>query len=140
MPVSYYDLDQQVFRSLKPGINQLGQWKGKASGIADYVASWGIERFWAMSRSSRITGGAIAEDQNQEAQSYFTWAVARIVLCEVVGNNLKINSNMTTEAFQERFAQLNFNQQVLLVDLLMEIAQTIQFWTMRIEDAHGNPV
>jgi hypothetical protein len=30
---------------------------------------------------------------------------------------------------------LNFNQQVLLTDLLIEISDTIQFWTMRIKDA-----
>jgi hypothetical protein len=30
---------------------------------------------------------------------------------------------------------LDFNQQVLLTDLLMEIAEAIQFWTMRLKDA-----
>jgi len=57
MPAMSYDLDQKVFQALKPGIPQLEDWKGAASGIADYVATWGVERFWAMSRSSVLRGG-----------------------------------------------------------------------------------
>jgi len=45
---------------------------------------------------------------------------------------------MTTQQFQERLGNLNFRQQVLLSDLLIEIAETIQFWTMRIADAEEN--
>jgi hypothetical protein len=30
---------------------------------------------------------------------------------------------------------LTFNQQVLMSDLLITIAETIQFWTMRLKDA-----
>jgi hypothetical protein len=42
---------------------------------------------------------------------------------------------MTTDAFQNQFRELDFNQQVLLTDLLIEISSAIQFWTMRLKDA-----
>jgi len=61
--------------------------------------------------------------------------VARIVLAEVAGAELGIRSDMTTHEFQERLGQLTFNQQVLMSDLLITIAETIQFWTMRLKDA-----
>jgi len=140
MSVQSYELDKLVFENLQPGQEQLSKWKGKASGIADYVSSWGIERFWAMSRSPLLRGGDVP-DPNQKTNdqpSYFAWGVARIVLCQVLGQELQINSEMTTQQFQERLGNLNFRQQVLLSDLLIEIAETIQFWTMRIYDANQN--
>lgn len=140
MPVVAYDLDREVFRRLNAERGQLEDWKGKASGIADYVASWGVERFWAISRSPRLRGGNLptATEGTDEQKSYFSWAVARQVLCQIVGGTLQINANMDTEQFQERFRQLNFHQQVLLSDVLIEISETIQFWTMRIADARDN--
>jgi len=140
MPVQSYELDKLVFQNLQPGQQQLRDWKGKASGIADYVATWGVERFWAMSRSPLLRGGDVP-DPNQgtdDQRSYFAWGVARVVLCDILGSELNIQANMTTEDFQNRFSQLNFRQQVLLSDLLIEISDTIQFWTMRIADANEN--
>ncbi len=138
MPVSSYELDREVFQLLKPGENQLEDWQGAASGIADYVASWGVERFWAMSRSQALLGGRMpdAATGSDDEKRYFAWGVARVVLCRIVGNDLQINERMTTEQFQNRFRDLTFNQQVVLTDLLMEISDTIQFWTMRLKDAH----
>lgn len=140
MGVQTYELDKKVFQQLQPGQAQLGDWKGKASGIADYVATWGLERFWAMSRSPLLRGGDVP-DPNQgtdDQRSYFAWGVARVVVCEILGTDLQIDATMTTQQFQQRLGNLNFRQQVLLSDLLIEIAESIQFWTMRIADAEEN--
>jgi hypothetical protein len=136
MPVSSYELDREVFQHLKTGVEGLKDWQGAASGIADYVASWGVERFWAMSRSPVLKDGVIpdAAAGSEEQRRYFAWGVARVVLCKIVGNDLRIQPKMTTADFQERFRNFDFNQQVLLTDLLIEIADTIQFWTMRLKD------
>ncbi|MCT7977597.1 hypothetical protein [Laspinema olomoucense] len=137
MPVQPYELDREVFNLLNPGVEQLKDWQGAASGIADYVASWGVERFWAMSRSQRLLGGQLpnAAVGSEQERRYFAWSVARVALCKIAGTELAINPEMNTDQFQTRFRQLNFNQQVLLTDLLMEISETIQFWTMRLKDA-----
>ncbi len=142
MGIVFYELDPLVFQELQKGINSddlkntFEQWQGAASEIADYVATWGIERFWAMSRSPVLKGGDIpdANSGKENQRRYFAWGVARVVLCQIC-LELKIHQEMTTEDFQKRFQDLKFNQQVLLIDLLMEIADTIQFWTMRIKDA-----
>jgi hypothetical protein len=140
MPVSSYELDREVFQLLKLGMEQLDTWQGVASGIAEYVASWGVERFWSMSRSQALLGGRIpdAAAESEEERRYFAWGAARVVLCKIVGNELRIRENMTTDEFQNRFQQLDFNQQVLLTDLLIEISSTIQFWTMRLKDARDS--
>jgi len=140
MPVMSYDLDQKVFQALSPGKDQLGEWKGVASGIADYVATWGVERFWAMSRSPVLKGGGTPDAGAGDADQrrYFTWAVARVVLCQIVGGDLGIKPEMTTDQFQAQFRELEFNQQVLMTDLLIEIADAIQFWTMRLDDAQAS--
>ncbi|MFS8841896.1 hypothetical protein [Synechococcus sp. W55.2] len=137
MAVEHYDLDRRVFDQLQKGIEHIQDWQGAASGIADYVATWGLERFWSMSRSMALLGGAIpdARQGTNEQRRYFAWGVARIVLAEVAGAELGIRSDMTTHEFQERLRQLTFNQQVLMSDLLIAIAETIQFWTMRLKDA-----
>jgi hypothetical protein len=142
MAVDTYKLDLKVFENLQPGQQQLKDWKGKASGIADYVATWGVERFWAMSRSPLVRGGNLPDPNqgNEEQRSYFSWGVARVVLCDILGNELNISKDMPTANFQQQFAQLNFKQQVLLTDLLIEIAETIQFWTMRMDDANQSDV
>jgi hypothetical protein len=142
MAVDTYKLDLKVFKNLQTGQQQLKDWKGKASGIADYVATWGVERFWAMSRSPLVRGGNLPDPNqgNEEQRSYFSWGVARVVLCDILGNELNISKDMPTANFQEQFAQLNFKQQVLLTDLLIEIAETIQFWTMRMDDANQSDV
>ncbi|PSO89498.1 MAG: hypothetical protein BRC41_01200 [Cyanobacteria bacterium QH_9_48_43] len=142
MAVDTYKLDLKVFKNLQTGQQQLKDWKGKASGIADYVATWGVERFWAMSRSPLVRGGNLPDPNqgNEEQRSYFSWGVARVVLCDILGNELNISKDMPTANFQEQFAQLNFKQQVLLTDLLIEIAETIQFWTMRMNDANQSDV
>ncbi len=143
--VKSYELDREVFSELERGkdTENLKKWQGVASNIASYVSTWGVERFWAMSRSLRLIGGVIPEFNDigsDEAKRYFAWAVARIVLCNIVGNDLGINADMTTKEFQERYQKLNFNQQTLLIELLLQIADTIQFWTMRIKDANGQDV
>jgi hypothetical protein len=140
MPATSYDLDQKVFQALTPGIAQLDAWKGVASGIADYVATWGVERFWAMSRSPVSRGGGIPEagSGNADQRRYFAWGVARVVLCQIAGADLRIQPDMTTDQFQTQFQDLGFNQQVLMTDLLIEIADAIQFWTMRITDAQAS--
>jgi len=135
--VAYYELDREVFNLLNTGIDGILDWQGAASGIADYVASWGIERFWAMSRSPVAKDGitpnnAAASDYNRR---YFAWEVAREVLCKIAGKDLGIKSDMKTDDFQAKFKDLDFNQQALMADLLIEIADTIQFWTMRLKDA-----
>lgn len=58
MAVEHYDLDRRVFHRLQAGIQHLQEWQGAASGIADYVATWGLERFWSMSRSMALLGGS----------------------------------------------------------------------------------
>lgn len=137
MSVTSYELDREVFKLLNAKADSFDDWQNKASGISDYVASWGVERFWAMSRSPILLGGKVSKNPEVEKNepSYFAWGVARVVLCNIVGSHLNIKAEMTTEQFQERFRSLNFNQQVLLTDLLIEISDTIQFWTMRIKDA-----
>ncbi len=140
MAESFYDLDRVIFQQLKPGASDLPtlrHWQGAASGIADYVATWGIERFWAMSRSPRLLGGGLPDPNapNDDAKRYFAWAAARGVLCEVVGNDFQINAGMTTEQFQAAFRNLDLSQQVILSELLIEVADAIQFWTMRFKDA-----
>ena len=142
MAVDTYKIDLKVFENLQPGQQQLKDWKGKASGIADYVATWGVERFWAMSRSPLVRGGNLPDPNqgNEKQRSYFSWGVARVVLCDILGNELNISKDMPTANFQQQFAQLNFKQQVLLTDLLIEIAETIQFWTMRMDDANQSDV
>jgi hypothetical protein len=137
MCVDYYELDHLVFQQLQTGKDELKQWQGAASGIADYVSSWGVERFWAMSRSPVLLGGGLptATEGSEEQRRYFSWGVARVILCEIVGKDLNIKSDWETIDFQNRFRNLTFNQQVLLTDLLIEIAETIQFWTMRMKES-----
>ena len=139
MSITSYELDRWVLDGLKPGatnLDQLKNWQGEASSIAGYVSSWGLERFWAMSRSLRLINGVIDINAGtDENRRYFAWGVARVTLCNIIGANLQIQADMTTEQFQARLQQLNFNQQMLMTELLIEIADTIQFWTMRLKDA-----
>jgi hypothetical protein len=140
MGVQNYDLDREVFRLLNVGKDQVDEWQGESSGIADYVTSWGIERFWATSRSARLLGGKLASadaEEDKRKYRYFAWDVARQVLCLVVGKDLEISNDMKTVDFQERLKHLNFNQQILLTDLLIEISDTVQFWTMRIKEVNS---
>jgi hypothetical protein len=138
MGVQNYDLDREVFRLLNEGKEQVDEWQGESSGIGDYVTSWGIERFWATSRSARLLGGKLAiAEEDKHKYRYFAWDVARQVLCLVVGKDLEISNDMKTADFQERLKHLNFNQQILLTDLLIEISDTVQFWTMRIKEVHS---
>lgn len=138
--VSFYELDQKVFAGLSEKHNEIKNWYGKASGISDYVATWGMVRFWAMSRS-QVSKGGKSKENNGEAQSYFAWNVAREVLCEIVGNNLGIEleegeilKDIETARFHKIFYALNFNKQLLLIDLLIEISETIQFWSVRMKE------
>jgi hypothetical protein len=140
MAESFYDLDRAVFNTLRPGattLDTLRHWQGAASGIADYVATWGMERFWAMSRSPRLLGGGLPDPEapNDDAKRYFAWAAARVVLCQVVGQDFGIQAEMNTREFQNVFRELDFSQQVILSELLIEVADAIQFWTMRFKDA-----
>lgn len=139
MAVEFYELDQRVHQKLavrSQTPEQHKQWYGKASQIAEYVSSWGMVRFWALSRSQVARGGRNAENQDGEGgENYFAWKVAREILCELVGNDLNIQEDLITDVFQQRFYALSFNQQVLLTDLLLEIAETIQFWSVRLKEA-----
>jgi len=140
MTVKHYELDRLVMTELQPGATtpeQLKKWQGAASGIAEYVSSWGVERFWAMSRSPQLINGVTPDPGTgtDEQRRYFAWGVARVVLCRIVGRELRLTNAMTTAEFQSRFRDLSFNQQMLLTDLLLEIADTIQFWTMRLKQA-----
>jgi hypothetical protein len=138
MSVIHYELDREVFSRLDSRKTNVDDWQGAASGIADYVTSWGIERFWATSRSVRLLGGKPATtEEEKEKYKYFAWDVARQVLCSVVGKDLEISNDMKTADFQERLKDLDFNQQILLTDLLIEISDTVQFWTMRIKEVHS---
>jgi hypothetical protein len=139
MSVKHYELDRWVLAGLMPGAtskDQLKNWQGASSGIAEFVSSWGMERFWAMSLSPVVLGGGLpdANAGSEEQRRYFAWQVARTVLCRIVGSDLQIRANMTTLEFQAQFQSLNFNQQMLLTDLLLEGGDTIQFWTMRLKD------
>jgi hypothetical protein len=69
-----------------------------------------------------------------EEKRYFAWSVARITLCRILGQELQIREDMTTEQLSQRFENLNINQQTLITEMLLEIADTIQFWTMRLKD------
>lgn len=138
MGISSYQLDERVFQQLQVGLPSLHTWQGAASNIAEYVATWGLERFWSMSRSPRLlNGGLPSHDQgdNNNQRRYFAWGVARVVLCQILGNDLQIQADMNTADFQTRLEQLNYNQQIMLSEVLIEIADTIQFWTMRLKDA-----
>ena len=139
MSITSYELDRWILDGLKPGATseeQIKNWQGAASGIAEYVSSWGLERFWAMSRSLKLLNGEVnINSGTDENRRYFAWGVARVTLCKIVGTNLQIQADMTTEQFQARLQQLDFNQQMLMTELLLEIADTIQFWTMRLKDA-----
>ena len=139
MSITSYELDRWILDGLKPGATseeQIKNWQGAASGIAEYVSSWGLERFWAMSRSLKLLNGEVnINSGTDENRRYFAWGVARVTLCKLVGTNLQIQADMTTEQFQARLQQLDFNQQMLMTELLLEIADTIQFWTMRLKDA-----
>jgi hypothetical protein len=140
MSISSYELDKWVLQGLKPGatnLNTLENWQGRASGIAEYVSSWGIVRFWAMSRSLKMLGGKIdieSRTVTDDEKRYFAWSVARITLCRILGQELQIREDMTTEQLSQRFENLNINQQTLITEMLLEIADTIQFWTMRLKD------
>lgn len=135
MPVIPHELDLHVFSKLnkraKP--NEFDNWKGKASDISSYVATWGVVRFWALSCSQKAKGGQLhsGDDFNQ---NYYAWKVAREVLCTLVKEDIKINQDMNPIDFQETFKNLSDTQQVCLSELLIEIGDTIQFWTMRIKD------
>jgi len=89
-----------------------------------------------MSRSLKLINGVIDIDSGtDENRRYFAWGVARVTLCRIISPSLQVNADMTTEQFQARFRQLDFNQQMLMTELLLEIADTIQFWTMRLKDS-----
>ncbi len=82
-----------------------------------------------MSRSLMLLGGGILEGNNipEEEMRYFAWSVARITLCRILGQELQIREDMTTEQLSQRFENLNINQQTLITEMLLEIADTIQF-------------
>ncbi len=137
MVESYY-LDKKVFNKLKQGETNLEKWKGRASEIGDYVATWGLIRFWAMSHSNLLKNGQLPDLNNfnkeQGQGRYFAWDVARKVLCEVIGDDFKIEQSMDTKQFQDKLDELSFNEQIVITELLIEISETIQFWTMRFDE------
>ncbi|WLT40397.1 hypothetical protein NON20_24250 (plasmid) [Synechocystis sp. B12] len=67
MAVASYELDREVFSLLNDGVSTLDDWQGAASGIADYVSAWGLERFWSMSRSPVLLNGELpSHDQGDK--------------------------------------------------------------------------
>ena len=130
MAVISYGLDKEVFTKLEAEKQHFKVWKAKASDISDYVATWGVVRFWALSRSKK---GKDGKDE-LDGKSYYAWKVAREVLCLVINHNWGIKSDVCTKHFQSQFYNLDINKQILIAELLIEIADTIQFWTMRFDE------
>ena len=130
MAVISYGLDKEVFNKLDAEKQHFKVWKAKASDISDYVATWGVVRFWALSRSKKGKNGRDESD----GKSYYTWRVAREVLCLVINPSWGIKSDLNTNDFQNKFYELDVKQQILIAELLIEIADTIQFWTMRFDE------
>ncbi len=137
-PVVPHDLDVQVFSRLNEKAKtkeDFDKWKGKASDIVGYVAAWGVIRFWSLSFSPKGKGGTQPSAENFD-QNYYAWQVAREVLCEVVDNDFGLNDQMTAKDFNQHYKDnLTGIQQVILSELLIEIGNSIQFWTMRIADS-----
>ncbi len=147
--ISLYEIDSLVFDELEPYKNTIEHWYGKASEIGDYVANWGVLRFWVMSHSEALHGNAEDRqtssqqsqdngDKQEDQKSYIAWAVARKVLCDIAGTHFDIKEDMDTKKFKEKFydTNLTFNRQILLSELLIEIADAVQFWAVRFKEEH----
>ena len=83
-------------------------------------------------------GSHKSDDQlypNDGKRKFFAWKVARLVLCEILNKSLSIKANLSTQDFNDNFEKLSTNDQVMIADLLIEISDAIQFWTMRIKDS-----
>ena len=132
MPVVSYGLDEKVLEKLQSETKGLEakEWKGKASEISDYVATWGLVRFWALSHSTQGRGG----EKSDDGKSYLTWKIAREVLCFLVGKEFDLKPKIDAVSFKEKLKTLDFEKQVLLAELLIAIADSIQFWTMRLTE------
>ncbi|WP_019488115.1 hypothetical protein [Kamptonema formosum] len=132
--VSFYELDSKVFEELNNIKDDIKDWYAEASTIADYVATWGVLRFWALSKSTKSKGG----ENSLDGKKYAAWDVGRKVLCHIVGSELGIKEDDSTETFRAKFDndKLDMNQQILLTDLLLEIADTVQFWAVRLKEVH----
>ncbi|MCB8788993.1 hypothetical protein [Planktothrix agardhii] len=146
MSIDFYNFDKKVFAKLNRYTKEeeFKTWQAEASNIAEYIATWGVVRFWAVSRSYEEKEGKAgdgsqkSDDQlypNDGKRKFFTWKVARLVLCEVLNKKLEINANLPTQGFNDKFEKLSTNNQVMIADLLIEISYSIQFWTMRIKDS-----
>ena len=147
--ISLYEIDSLVFDELEPHKSTIEHWYGKASEIGDYVATWGVLRFWVMSRSQALHGNAQdrqtssqqsqdRSDKQEDEKSYIAWAVARKVLCNIAGTHFGIAEDLDTKQFKEKFydSNLTFNHQILLSELLIEIADAVQFWAVRFKEEH----
>ena len=132
MAVIAYGLDEKVLEKLQAATKDLkpDDWKGKASEISDYVATWGLVRFWALSHSKQERGGKKTKD----GMSYVSWKVAREVLCFLVGQEFALKPKLDALSFKEKLENLDFEKQVLLAELLMAIGDSVQFWTMRLTE------
>ncbi len=95
MAVVPHELDVEVFTKLnrRAEKEEFDKWKGKASDIAGYVASWGVIRFWSLSLSTIGKGGQQSSGQEFD-QNYYAWEVARKVLCTIVRQDMGITQGM----------------------------------------------
>ena len=78
------------------------------------------------------------EAKQEDEKSYIAWAVARKVLCNIAGTHFGIAEDLDTKQFKEKFydSNLTFNHQILLSELLIEIADAVQFWAVRFKEEH----
>jgi hypothetical protein len=149
MGVDFYNLDNLVFNMLtKHNYTRKDQfefWQAEASTITDYIATWGVVRFWAVSRSYQSSKGNVEQAieqsdhklyENDYKRKFLAWKIARLALCEILDRKLKIEPNLTTQEFDKNFTELPSHEQATIAELLIEIGDAIQFWKMRIKDAN----
>ncbi|VEP14888.1 conserved hypothetical protein [Hyella patelloides LEGE 07179] len=134
MAISLNSIDYEVFKRLEHRKNDLGNWQGKASEISDYVATWGILRFWALSFKK--------DEENSSKVSYFAWQVAREVLCQIIDDSWGIDKDTLINEFNEKLynddpnlLNVQTQRQMVIAELLIEIGDTVQFWTNRFKDS-----
>ena len=146
MSIDFYNFDKKVFAKLNRYTKEeeFKTWQAEASNIAEYIATWGVVRFWAVSRSYEEKDGKTGngsqsiDDElypDDGKRKFFTWKVARLVLCEILNSKLRIKADLSTQDFNDQFEKISSNNQVMIADLLIEISDAIQFWTMRIKDS-----
>jgi hypothetical protein len=151
MGVDFYNLDNLVFNMLTKHNythkDQFRLWQAEASTITDYIATWGVVRFWAVSRSYQSSKGNVEQAieqtdhklyENDYKRKFLAWKIARLALCETLDNNFGIEPDLPMKNFDKVFTELSSHEQAIIAELLIEIGDTIQFWKMRIKDANDS--